>query len=142
MALQYILSLTSTCNYSCLIFILSTEQYKNIKAPPPHQKSKVKKIQLKTISLKRLYDRRHRRGSLRGWGGANFQCFQLQIPLAPRGVLAPVSVHAGPSAQPPSALAEFFRHTCLQSCLQTSPPTPQKSYPKIKTSTTSLSGCF
>ena len=64
----------------------------------------------------------------------------VKIPLAPRGVLAPVSAHAaGPSAQPPSALAEFFRHTCLQSCLQTSPPTPQKSYPKIQNSRTSLS---
>ena len=40
---------------------------------------------------------------------------------------------------PPLALAEFFRQTCLQSRLQTSPPTPQKSYPKIQNSTTSLS---
>ena len=67
----------------------------------------------------------------------------VKIPLAPRGVLAPVSAHAaGPSAQPPSALAEFFRHTCLQSCLQTSPPTPQKSYLKFQNSTTSLSWIY
>ena len=29
-------------------------------------------------------------------------------------------------------LNEIFRHTCLQSHLQTSPPTPQKSYPKFR----------
>ena len=37
------------------------------------------------------------------------------IPLAPMGVLAPVSAHAGHSAQPPMALAEIFWHPCLQS---------------------------
>ena len=31
------------------------------------------------------------------------------------GVLDPVSAHAGPSAQTPSALAEIFWHVCLQS---------------------------
>ena len=31
-----------------------------------------------------------------------------------------------------SAWAEIFRPTCLQSHLQTSPPTPQKSYPKFR----------
>ena len=39
-----------------------------------------------------------------------------EFPLAPIGVLAPVS------AQPPSALAEFFWRTFLQNNLQTSPP--------------------
>ena len=39
---------------------------------------------------------------------------------------------------PPSALAEFFPHTCLQNRLQTDPPTPKKSYPKFQNSTTSL----
>ena len=85
MALQYILSMTSTCNQSCLIFISGTKQYKNIKSsmPPPHQKSKVEKIQLKTISLKRLYDRRQRRGSLRGWGGEGpiFNVSNYKFPL-------------------------------------------------------------
>ena len=32
----------------------------------------------------------------------------------------------------PSTWAEIFRRTCLQSNLQTSPPTPQKSYPKFR----------
>jgi hypothetical protein len=47
------------------------------------------------------------------------------------GVLAPGSAHARPSDQPPSTLVEIFRHTCLQSHLQTSHPTPQKSYLKF-----------
>ena len=33
---------------------------------------------------------------------------------------------------PPSTPAELFRNTCLQSYLQTSPATPQKSYPKFR----------
>ena len=37
------------------------------------------------------------------------------------GVLAPGSAHARPSAQPPSTLAEIFRHACLQSGIQTFP---------------------
>ena len=32
----------------------------------------------------------------------------------------------------PSTWAEIFPHTCLQSHLQTSPPNPQKSYPKFQ----------
>ena len=56
----------------------------------------------------------------------------LEFPLAPMGVLAPGSAHARPSDGPPSTLAEIFRHTCLQSHLQTSPPTPQKSYLKFR----------
>ena len=39
-----------------------------------------------------------------------------------------------------SASAEFSHRTCLQSPLQTSPPTPQNSYPNFQNSTTSLSG--
>ena len=31
-----------------------------------------------------------------------------------------------------SKIYYYFRHTCLQSHLQTSPPTPQKSYPKFR----------
>ena len=37
-----------------------------------------------------------------------------------------------PPLGPPSTLAEIFRRTCLQSHLQTSPPTPQKCYPKFR----------
>jgi hypothetical protein len=40
-------------------------------------------------------------------------------------VLAFGSAHDRPSAQPPLTLAEIFRHTYLQSHLQTSPPTPR-----------------
>ena len=39
---------------------------------------------------------------------------------------------------PPMTLAEMFRHQCLQSNLQTSPPVPQKSYPMFQTPTTTL----
>ena len=53
-----------------------------------------------------------------------------RFPLAPMGLLAPGSAHARPSLQPP--IAEIFRHMCLQSHLQTSPPTTQKSYPKFR----------
>ena len=52
----------------------------------------------------------------------------FRIPLTPMGVLAPGSAHARPSTRP-------HRHErtckCLQSHLQTSLPTPQKSYPKF-----------
>ena len=37
-----------------------------------------------------------------------------------------------PPLGPPSTWAEISRHMCLQSHLQTSPPTPQKSYPKFR----------
>ena len=37
-----------------------------------------------------------------------------------------------PPLGPPSTLGEIFRHTCLQSHIQTSPPTPQKSYTKFR----------
>ena len=39
---------------------------------------------------------------------------------------------------PPSTLAEIIRHTCLQSHLQRSPPTPQKSYLKFRNSRTTF----
>ena len=39
----------------------------------------------------------------------------------------PMGVLTRPSARPPLAWSEIFRRTCLQK-LQTSPPTPQKSY--------------
>ena len=51
-------------------------------------------------------------------GGNNKKWNDYQIPLAPMGVLAPGSAHARPSA--------------LQSHIQTSPTTPQKSYPKFR----------
>ena len=48
------------------------------------------------------------------------------------GVLAPrLRTLDGPLV-PPSTRAEIFQHTCLQSRLQTSPPTPQKSYLKFR----------
>ena len=37
-----------------------------------------------------------------------------------------------PPLGPPSTWVDIFWHTCLQSHLQTSPPTPQKSYPKFQ----------
>ena len=43
-----------------------------------------------------------------------------------------------PLLSPPSALVEIFWHACLQRTLQTSPPTPKKSYLKFQNSTTSL----
>ena len=57
-----------------------------------------------------------------------------EFPLAPMGVLAPGSAHGRPypTLGPPSTLAKILWHTCLQSHLQTSPPTPQKSYPKFR----------
>ena len=62
------------------------------------------------------------------------------IPLALMGVLAPrLRMLDGPLS-PPLALVEFSRRTCLQSCLQTSPPTPKKSYLKFQNCMTSLSG--
>ena len=48
------------------------------------------------------------------------------------GVLAPGSAHARPSSQPPISTSGNFRRTCLQSHLQTSPPSPQKSYLKFQ----------
>jgi hypothetical protein len=55
-----------------------------------------------------------------------------KFPLVSMGVLAPGSAHARPSFGPPSALAEIFWCTWLQSHLQTSPPTPQILYPKFR----------
>ena len=63
-------------------------------------------------------------------------CLQLwsgsEFPLTLLGVLGPWSANARPSAQPPIDTNENFRRTCLQSHLQTSPPTPQKSCPKFR----------
>jgi hypothetical protein len=47
--------------------------------------------------------------------------------------------HARPPLSHPSTLAEIFRHICLQSHPQTSPPTPQKSYPKFRNQRTTFS---
>jgi hypothetical protein len=56
-----------------------------------------------------------------------------EYPLALMGVLTPGSAHARPSARPPiNTTRKYFRCTCLQSHLQTSPPTPQKSYLKFR----------
>ena len=66
----------------------------------------------------------------------------LIIPLTLMGVLAPGSAHAGPSAHPPIDVSGNFPRTCLQNHLQTSSPTPQKSYLKFQNSTTSLSRIY
>jgi hypothetical protein len=59
-------------------------------------------------------------------------------PLAPMGVLAlRLRTLDGPLV-PPSTRAEIFRHACLQSNLQTSPPTPQKSYPNFRNTRTNF----
>ena len=55
-----------------------------------------------------------------------------KFPLTPIGVLAHRLRTLDRSLVPPSTEAEIFRRTCLQSQLQTSPPTPQKSYPKFR----------
>ena len=55
-----------------------------------------------------------------------------EFPLTPMGVLAPGSAHARPSARPPIGMSKNFPAKCLQSHLQTSPPTPQNSYPKFR----------
>ena len=54
------------------------------------------------------------------------------FPLAPRGVLAPGSAHARPSAQPPIDTSGNISVHVSKGHLQTSPPTPQKSYPKFR----------
>ena len=51
----------------------------------------------------------------------------MTIPLMLMGVLAPRSAHARAFARPPIDMSGNF-----QSHLQTSPPTPQKSYPKFQ----------
>ena len=52
-------------------------------------------------------------------------------PLAPWGAFLGLR-NQDPLLVPPSTRAEIFRRTCLQSHFQTSPPTPQKSYSKIR----------
>ena len=59
----------------------------------------------------------------------------IKYPLMPMGVLAPGSVHARPSAQPPIDVSGNFPTPMSAEFL----PTPQKSYPKFQNSTTSLS---
>ena len=54
-----------------------------------------------------------------------------KFPLAPMGVLAHHLRTLDRSLVPPLTRAEIFRRTCLQSHLQTPPPTPPKSYPKF-----------
>jgi hypothetical protein len=46
--------------------------------------------------------------------GKFFSEFLYKISARADGVLAPGSAHAGPSARPPSTLADIFRHACLQ----------------------------
>ena len=50
----------------------------------------------------------------------------------PMGVFAPRLRTLDVSARSPIDTSGNFRRTCLQSHLQTSPPTPQKSYPKFR----------
>ena len=44
------------------------------------------------------------------------------------GLLAPVSAHMEPSAQPPFGTSGIFQRMFLQNNLQTAPPAPQESY--------------
>ena len=44
-------------------------------------------------------------------------CIYEKFPLAPMGVLAPLSAHARPFAQSPITLADIFWRMCLQSNL-------------------------
>jgi hypothetical protein len=57
-----------------------------------------------------------------------------KFPLAPMGVLAPRLSRARLTCPlvPPSTRAEIFRRSCVQSHLQTTHPTSQKSYPKFR----------
>ena len=72
----------------------------------------------------------------------SWTCLRLilnKIPQAPMGVLIPGLHTWHPLLGPPSTLAKIFHRMWLQSQLQTSPPIPQKSYPKFQNSTASLS---
>ena len=55
-----------------------------------------------------------------------------KFPLTPMGVLAHSLRTLDRLHFPPSAWVEIFRCTCLQSHLQTPPPTAQKSYPMFR----------
>ena len=59
-------------------------------------------------------------------------------PVAPMGVLSSLLYlrTRDPPLSPPSALAEFFRCTFLQSRFQIFPPTTHKTYQKFQNSTT------
>ena len=52
---------------------------------------------------------------------------EKKIPLAPMGVLAHCLRTLDRSVVPPSTQAEIFRRMCLQSHLQTPPPTPRSN---------------
>ena len=75
-----------------------------------------------------------------------FTCSQLSkscknfssIPLTPMGVLAHRLRTLDRSLVPPSTWAEICWHMCLQSHLQASPPTSQKSYPKFRNNMTTF----
>ena len=57
---------------------------------------------------------------------------QLEFPLMPMGVLAPVSAQRDTPLSPPLTSAKNFWRTCLHSNLKTSPPTPKKTYAKFQ----------
>jgi hypothetical protein len=57
---------------------------------------------------------------------------KVKFPLAPMGSSLPGLCTRDPLFGPPSTVAEIFRQPCLQRYLETSPPTPQKSYPKFR----------
>ena len=54
------------------------------------------------------------------------------------GVLAPVSKQRDTPLSPPLRSAEIYRHTCLHSNLQISPPTPKNAYAKFQNPKTTL----
>ena len=67
------------------------------------------------------------------WASLPYNCSPSTIiPLKPMGIIAHRLRMLDRPLVPPSAWAEIFRRTCLQSHLQTSPQTPQKSYPKFR----------
>ena len=55
-----------------------------------------------------------------------------KFPLTAMGVLVLHLLMLDGFARPPIASNGIFCHTCLQSQIQTYPPTPQKSYPKLR----------
>ena len=67
------------------------------------------------------------------WGGGGGGCRTSPPPM---GSSLPGLPTQDPLLAPPLTLAQIFWHTCLQSHLQTSPPTPQKSYMKFQNFTT------
>jgi hypothetical protein len=61
-----------------------------------------------------------------------------EFPLMLMGILAPGSEHARPSARPPIDSSRNCWRKCLKSHLQTSPPTPHKSYLKFRNPSTTF----